>query len=60
MEKQEIPELEIHPLAEIFPALSEDEVTKLAKCIADVGQEEDNTTFQGKILDRCGSVQGLP
>ena len=45
------PEYEFHPLAEIFPLMSDDELRQLAKDISKNGLLEPIVLFEGKILD---------
>jgi ParB-like chromosome segregation protein Spo0J len=48
------PEMQVHPLAKIFPLPSEDDLRSLAEDIKQNGLLEPITTFQGVILDgRC-------
>ena len=43
--------LEVHPLASLFPSLSEREQRELEKSIDEIGLQEEITLYGGKILD---------
>ena len=48
------PDMPFHPLADLFPLPSEDELRALADDIADHGLREPIVTLEGQILDgRC-------
>jgi hypothetical protein len=50
-------QLEPHPLAALFPQISDDELQALAEDIRQHGQREPVLTFEGKILDGWNRVR---
>jgi hypothetical protein len=49
--KRSIPDLPIHPAANLFPMLEDEDLAKLAEDIATRGQQVPIALFDGKILD---------
>jgi ParB-like chromosome segregation protein Spo0J len=50
-------QLEPHPLAALFPQISDDELQALAEDIRQHGQRKPVLTFEGKILDGWNRVR---
>jgi ParB-like chromosome segregation protein Spo0J len=48
---EELAAFAVHPLAEIFPMISDDELRELAEDIRKIGMIEPITLCEGKILD---------